>query len=245
MVDAWRPMTQLLTAVCAWALLLVVVVVAGMGSRFPAPASIATTAPPLPAVIAMKTRLGPLTDYLDVGNRPLLMPDRRPGVVLAQGGQAGAADLDVSLTSVLMTPSLQMVILTGNQDGHSLRVRLGDTAAGSNWRLIRLEPRRATFERPSGEVTLDLRVYDGKNANAGQPDGVAAAPVETPTPANNSDAPVAVSMPPSPPSAAPMPIQSPQAATQTQQIEAIRRRIEARRAQMRAAAAANDNADNH
>jgi len=241
-VDAWRPMTKMLAAVCGWAMLLVAVVVAGVGNRFPEPANVTTAVPPMPGMVALKVRLGPLADYLDVGNRPLLMPDRRPGAVIAQGGQAGATDLDVSLTSVLMTPTLQMVILTGNQDGRSLRVRLGDTAAGSNWRLIRLEPRRATFERPSGEVTLDLRVYDGKAANAGQPDAASAAQIEPMEPNNNLDA--TNPEPTQPPSAAPLSNQSPQATPQTQQIEAIRRRIEARRAEMRAAAA-NGNADNH
>jgi general secretion pathway protein N len=237
-------MTQLLAAVCAWALLLLVLVVAGLGNQFPKPVEVTAAAPAMPAVTEMKERLGPLTDYLEIGNRPLLMPDRRPGVVLADGGQGGATDLDVSLTSVLMTPTLQMVILTGNQDGRSLRVRLGDTAEGSNWRLIRLEPRRATFERPSGEVTLELRVFDGRTATAAQP-GTAGAPppqAEGSEPAKPPEAPVAT---PVPPPLAPASLQSPQTATQAQQIEAIRRRIEARRAQMRAAAAANDNADNH
>jgi general secretion pathway protein N len=207
-------------------------VVAGLGNRFPEPAAVAVTAPPMPALVETKARLGPLADYLDVGNRPLLMPDRRPGVVQAGSGPAGGGDLDVSLTSVLMTPTLQMVILTGNQDGISRRVKLGDTAEGSNWRLIRLEPRRATFERPSGEVTLDLRVFDGKGAGVATTD--AGAPPATPAsddraPANAAPA-TASNTPPT--VAVPTP--------QEQQIEAIRRRIEARRAQMRAEAAAGD-----
>ena len=233
-------MTLLLAAVCGWALLLLVLVVAGLGNQFPKPANVTATTPPMPAVTEMKARLGPLTDYREVGNRPLLMPDRRPGVVLADGGQGSATDLDVSLTSVLMTPTLQMVILTDNQDGRSLRVRLGDTAEGSNWRLIRLEPRRATFERPTGEVTLELRVFDGKVAATAQPGGAGVAPSQ----AEGSES-VKPPDTPVPPPLAPAPGQPPQAATQAQQIEAIRRRIEARRAQMRAAAAANDNDDNH
>jgi general secretion pathway protein N len=231
-------MTRLLAALCAWALLLVAMVVAGLGNRFPEPAQLAAAAPPVPALKAMKSRLGPPADYLEVGARPLLMPDRRPGIVTANGGQAGAGDLDVSLTSVLMTPTLQMVILTGNQDGRSLRVRLGDTAEGSNWRLIRLEPRRATFERPTGEVTLELRVFDGKGAGDAAASSASPPKPDTPEPAV-ANAPVNAAPVPAPANAPAAPT------TQEQQIEAIRRRIEARRAQMRAAAGANDNEDNH
>ncbi len=243
MVDVWRPMTWLLAAVCGWALLLVGIIATGLGNRFPEPANVTAPAPPMPVLAEMKVRLGPFADYVDVGNRPLLMPDRRPGVVLAQGGQAGAADLDVSLTSVLMTPTLQMVILTGNQDGRSRRVRLGDTAEGSNWRLIRLEPRRATFERPSGEVTLDLRVFDGKGSSVAPPTAGVSADTSAPPATADSDE---RAPPNAPATVVNNPPAAPTAATsQDQQIEAIRRRIEARRAQMRSAAAAGDGADNH
>ena len=226
MADAWRPLTWLLVAACGWALLLLIAVVAGLGNRFPLPTTTAAPRVVSLALVQTPARLGPLANYLEVGARPLLNADRRPELVAASGAGSGT-DLDVSLTSVLMTPSLQMVILTGNQDGKSRRVRLGEVAEGSNWRLIRLEPRRATFERPSGEITLELRVYDGKATSAvTQVDAGAPNAPAQPEPAPANDSPAVVN--------APTPAAMPPA--QEQQIEAIRRRIEARRAQMRAEA---------
>jgi general secretion pathway protein N len=84
--------------------------------------------------------------------------DRRPAPVLAVDGQAGSADLDVTLTSVLITSRLQLAILTSNKDAMSYRVRVGETVQGSNWRLVQLEPRRAVIEGPSGQRVLELRV---------------------------------------------------------------------------------------
>jgi general secretion pathway protein N len=100
-------------------------------------------------------------------------------------------------------------------------VRVGDAPeAFPNWRLASIAPRSATFAGPEGEKTLELRVYVGA-PSAGGP-GPTPPTVETPGPV-----PTPVPAPPPPPptdaSAAPDP----------EQIEAIRRRIEARREQMR------------
>lgn len=224
MADVWRPLTWLIAAACAWAFLLVLTVAAGLGNHFSAPENSVVPTLSIPALVQSHERLGPLANYLEVASRPLLMPDRRPGAAPAGDGPSGAADMDVSLTSVLMTPTLQMVILTGNQDGRSRRVRLGDTAEGSNWRLIRLEPRRAVFDRPSGEITLELRLYDGKNAGVVPPADANVSGAVNPAPASVVNA--------APVNAAATP--------QDQQVEAIRRRIEERRAQMRAEAAPAD-----
>ena len=224
MADVWRPLTWLIAVACAWAFLLLLAVAAGVGNQFPASENSAVPMLSIPALVQPHERLGPLANYLEVASRPLLMPDRRPGVEPAGNGPSGAADMDVSLTSVLMTPTLQMVILTGNQDGRSRRVRLGDTAEGSNWRLIRLEPRRAVFDRPSGEITLELRLYDGKNAGAVPPPDANVSGAVNPAPASVVNA--------APANAAATP--------QDQQVEAIRRRIEERRAQMHAEAAPAD-----
>jgi general secretion pathway protein N len=160
--------------------------------------------------------------------------------VLAVDGQAGAADLDVTLTSVLMTSKLQLAILTSNTDATSYRVRLGETVQGSNWRLVQLEPRRAVIEGPSGQRVLDLRVFDGKGGEAPTP---LAASTGSGAPRQNdagSNAqPSSGVQPSAPPPTPDVAAQSPTQVSQDQQVEAIRRRIEARRAQMRAEAAAN------
>ncbi len=230
MVDGWRPVTWLLAAACGWALLLLVAVVAGLGNRFAAPAIATAPRVVAPTLVQRPTRLGPFSNYLEVGSRPLLSDDRRPELIAASNGAVGA-DLDVSLTSVLITPTLKMAILTGNQDGRSRRVRLGEVAEGSNWRLVRLEPRRAVFDRPTGELTLELRLFDGKgSAVVPLADAGAASPAGPPEPAPANAPPPDANAPPPTAMATP----------QQQQIEAIRRRIEARRAQMRAEASTSD-----
>lgn len=248
MADTLRPLTLLLAAAGLWALSLLVLALAGLGSRFPAP-NATLAAPALPKITLTRTepRLGAYANYMEVGQRPLLMPDRRPGLTPSDAGQ-GTSDLDVTLTSVVITSHLQVAILTDNKDASSRRVRMGETVAGSNWRLVQLEPRRALLEGPSGQRELLLRVFDGKGGQAPTPsmarvepqsdaDGAAQAVVTaTAAPAQ----PVADAGPRNVTQQAPVgPEQGAAAAlTQEQQVEAIRRRIEARRAQMRAEAAA-------
>jgi len=237
-------MTWLLAAICGWALLLLIAVATGLGNRFPTPTVPAPPALVAPALLEARGRLGSFDDYNEVGARPLLNADRRPSPIAASSDGSGA-DLDVALTSVLLTPTLKLAILTG-KDGTSYRVRLGESVRGSAWTLTQLEPRRAVLAGPSGQRTLDLRVYDGGGA-PGKPPGNS-----EPDPSAQTDNPDSTDVPetsvastnPASSTATPAANPSAQAVTQARQIEAIRRRIEARRAQMRAAAAANDGKDN-
>lgn len=244
MADAFRPLTLLLGVVCLWALLLLILALAGLGGRF-SDAAHGSKAPPIPVVSLTRSqsRLGPMANYLEVGERSLLTADRRPAPLLAVDGQAGTAELDVMLTSVLITPNLQLAILTSNKDATSYRVRMGETMQGSNWRLVRLEPRRAVIEGPTGQRVLDLRVFDGQGGQAPTP---IAASTGSGASGQNGVAQVARPPPGMPPSPQPQQAQQapddaaqPAQVAQDQQIEAIRRRIEARRAQMRAEAAAS------
>jgi general secretion pathway protein N len=248
--DQLRPLTLVLGAIGLWALCLLVMALAGLGSQV-GPPSAAIEAPPLPKVTLTRSqsRLGPFANYAEVGQRPLLNQDRRPSFAPAAG--EGSGDLDVVLTSVLITPTLQMAIFTDNKDASSKKARLGEVVPGSNWRLAVLEPRRAVLEGPSGQRELGLRVFDGKGGQAPTPTNVATQaggddvreanmppppqpqPQPQPQPAPSTTAtaePVRVQPKPDQSATAPM--------TQEQQVEAIRRRIEARRAQMRAEAAA-------
>jgi len=235
--------TLLLASFVLWAGLVLLVTFFGLGARFEPLAVDASLAKPIPVVkIAQnQTPLGPMTDYLEVGTRPLLMLDRRPGVVQAAPGDNSATELDVSLGSVLITPNLKMALFRENQGGASRRVRLGDLIEGTAWRLVQLEPRRAVLEGPTGQRSMDLLVFNGKGgesptaivtpvAQVGQDasamqNAVPVAPPPIPAATNNA--------PPVASTTAPIN----QNMTQEQQIEAIRQRIAARRAQMQADAA--------
>lgn len=248
-VDSAAPRTWLLATLAGWALLLWLLALLGMGS------SIATLedVTPLQPVAQLRTpppeRIGPLVQYSETASRPLFSEDRRPQPFLLQpeGEVAQATGFDFVLTSVLLAPGLQMAIVQPSGGGESVRMKLGeapDDARG--WRLVELHPRSAVFEGPEGRKALDLRTFDGTGGEvptavarpqpqdpAGRPavrDATAGVPtvampppkptVATPTPPK----PVATT----PAGAAPM--------TPEAQMDAIRKRIEARRAQLRAEA---------
>ena len=243
MAESLRPLTLLLGAAALWALCLLVLALAGLGSRFPAPDG-AVAPPPLPKVSLTPTRsrLGPWDSYAEVGTRPLLNERRRPVAVAMEAGATGTDELDVSLSSVLITSRLKVAILTDNKDASvTRRVRLGELVEGSNWRLVSLEPRRAVLEGPTGQRTLELRVFDGQSGAAPTPVAAAATEASATPPARVVPSPAPPTPPPLAQNAQPTATAEkpdPNQMSQEEQVEAIRRRIEARRAQMRAEAEA-------
>ncbi|MEO8162009.1 MAG: hypothetical protein ABI588_11380 [Arenimonas sp.] len=246
MAEAVRPLTLLLGGACLWALCLLILALGGLGTRFPAPAAVAPP-PPLPvfSLTAARSRLGAFDAYAEVGARPLLNEKRKPIAISAIANDANAGELDVTLSSVLITSRLRMAIFTDNKDGSSRRARMDELLDGSNWRLVELAPRSAVLEGPEGRRTLELRVFDGANGEAPTPVVAAGSDAESPSPPPATPAPPArkpeVAQNASPAATVSKP--DPNAMTQEQQVEAIRARIEARRAQMRAeaeAAAANN-----
>ena len=258
MVESLRPLTLLLGGAALWALCLLVLALGGLGTRFPEP-TLDSPLPPLPKVSLTQTRsrLGAWETYAEVGSRPLMNEGRKPTLVTAVAANGGSDELDVTLTSVLITSHLQLAVLTDNKDGSSRRVKLGDVVEGTNWRMVGLEPRQAVMEGPTGQRMLPLRVFDGSSGEAPTALGNANANANANNPGNDQQdqAAQASATPPAPPrSPAPAPVAQnatpaasvsrpdPTQMTQEQQVEAIRQRIEARRAQMRAeadAAAAN------
>jgi general secretion pathway protein N len=243
-VDKFRPATLLLAVLAGWALLLLVLALMGLGGRVPYARDDVRLAPPLPkfTLTRINSRLGAQSDYHEVADRPLMMAERRPVAIAAAADTT--TDFDAVLTSVLITPTLQMAILTDNQGGASRRVRVGENVQGTSWRLVQLNPRQAIFEGPSGQRVMDLRVYAGAAGIPGVPMAVmnatdenaqppAAAAAAPPMPANAQPR---TTNPPTPPiaTASPNAPDPAQPLTQEQQIDAIRKRIEARRAQARA-----------
>jgi general secretion pathway protein N len=237
-LDHARPLTGVLAATCLWALTVLVLAITGLGGRVALLPDDPSDVPALPIVqlAPVKPRLGASGEYVEVGERPLLIADRRPAPVGPVTGE-GTAEIDVALTSVLITPRLQLAILTDNQGGLARRVRVGDTVPGTSWRLVQLEPRRAVLEGPGGQKTLELRVFNGLGAVPAPTIVNEEAPVPAPGQVEATGDPNAAG--PQPVTAMPVPAPAPTPSdnlTQEQQIEAIRRRIEARRAQMRAEA---------
>ena len=219
------PLTWLLAALAAWAMLAWLAALLGMGGRI-APVE-AAAAGPLPVAKAPSAdRLGPLSQDADAASRPLFSVDRRPRAFMATGpegneGQAATQTLDFILTGVLISPQVRLAILQPPAGGDSQRVHEGKSPEGAaGWRLVEVQPRRAIFEGAGGQATLDLRTFGSASnpaipGQAGKRDGdltqVAPPPPPPPPPAGAGDQ------------------------TEQQRIETIRKRIEARRAQLRAA----------
>jgi general secretion pathway protein N len=220
------PLTWLLAAGAGWALLLWIAALLGMGANL-AEAKPATTGTALPQPRPpAPDRIGPLAQYADAAARPLFTQDRRPRSFMATGPEGDAAaqsqSLDFILTGVLISPQVRLAILQPTGGGASQRVRVGNAPEGaSGWRLIDLQPRRALFEGVGGQASLDLRTH-----------GDAGMPAATATRPDAAVPPPPIAMPAgSPPALRATAAEEPQ--DQEARIEAIRKRIEARRAQLR------------
>lgn len=256
-VDSLAPKTWLLAGVAAWALCLWVLAMAGMGGRL---GEVAEDGGPqrLPTTeLPGGERPGPLAQYSEIAERPLFSENRRPQpfTIDGNGQEAPTNPFDYILTSVLMTPRVQLAILRPPGDGAKpVLVKLGEAVeTAPQWTLASLQPRQAVFRGPEGEKAIDLRVFDGvgaivpiRNANntgvpppgppqipppgqPGQPGGI---PIQESVPPPGTLAQGDMAQPQQMPvPAAPM---SGNGDISTQaQLEAIRKRIEARRAQLR------------
>ena len=249
------PRTWLLAALAGWALLAWILALAGMAGRVvPLPDDPALVQPLPQPKAPPAERLGPLSQYAEIGARPLFSEDRRPQAfsLTSDSEDEGQANtFDYVLTSVLITPGLHEAILQPSAGGESIRIKLNEAAdALPAWRLVSLSPRSAVFDGPGGQKNLDLRVYNGTGGEAptavqappapttmtdANEAGVAAAPVPPPAPAR---APAPATVKPTPPATAATPPSNPAAdsaasASAQAQMDAIRKRIEARRAQLR------------
>ncbi len=251
--DLAGPRTWALAALAGWCLAVWILALAGMGGRVePLPADASMT-PPLPRLPDYpQERLAGLSEYNEISARPLFSSDRRPKpfFISGDGGEQTQA-FDFVLSSVMITPGTQLAILQPTAGGESVRVQVGQTLPTmSNWQLVDVQPRSASFIGPEGPRTLELRVFDGSGGQS--PTAMAPpAPVQgtqsLPPSMAGSPAPPAVPVPMVVPSVAAPPggpnevatgaavdtSGQPSEQTTQQQMEAIRQRIEARRAQLR------------
>ena len=267
-LDDAGPRTWLLATVAGWAVFAWLLAVFGMGRHAQALEADPGLLRPLPnARPPAAQRLGPMSQYAVIAQRPLFSQDRQPKAFFLQGDGAGDSQqtaFDYVLTSVLITPNLKMAILQPADGSESVRVKLGEVPESHPaWRLTSLDARSAVFEGPEGRREMALRVFDGQGgqpptavgnapgANRQQPVGVAVPPPAANAaaangnrpggananarPAGNNAAPNRsannTNQTPTPPPAPEPSENTPM--TPEAQMEAIRKRIEQRRAQMR------------
>ncbi|MDH5822357.1 general secretion pathway protein GspN [Luteimonas sp. RD2P54] len=251
--DAAGARTRLLAAIALWAVWVWLLALFGLGGRIAALPEDPSLLQPLPqGGVGGDERLGPLPQYAEIGDRPLFAADRRhrPFFLDPQGeGEEGPGEFDVVLTSVMITPDLQMAIVQPSGGGEPLRIKVGEAAPGAPaWSLTSVGPRSAVFAGPEGERALELRVFDGVGGEPPTPvtrrpddgDGgrrrAPPPPVVLHVPAPSAGQPAAPDAETAVQAAASA-ADPAQAATEeitpAAQAEAIRRRIEARRARLR------------
>lgn len=231
------PTSTWLLAVCAgWALIAIMIALAGLGGRYELHPDAPGLAPALPqlALNRARERLGPPGEYAEVGERSLFSEDRRASAV--QTGQAeGQGPLDVVLSGVIITDQLKLAIVQDAGGKEVSRVRLNQALDNApSYTLVELAPRRAVFAGPQGRTALDLRLFNGQGGEA--PTALAPPPqpaARTVTPRlPTALGPVAAN--PQPGQAVPPTPEGGQVAplTPEQQAELIRQRIQQRREQL-------------
>ena len=156
--------TWLLGGVALWALATWLLGLFGLGGRIerlPHDPSLVQSLPATPR--PGEERLGPLAQYAESGDRPLFTTDRRPQpFVINPVDEEAPAEFEYVLTSVLLTPGLEVAIVQPPGGGEPVRIKAGEAAEGApGWRLLSVAPRSAVFEGPEGQRTLELRVFDG------------------------------------------------------------------------------------
>lgn len=244
--EATSPRTWLLGAVAGWAMLVWVLALFGLSGHIERLADDPSLAQKLPALPAsVPERLGPFGQYSEFSRRPLFSEDRLPkSFTLQPEGEAQQETFNFVLTSVLLSPRVQLAIIQPDGGGDSIRLKVGEAPeAAPSYQLLSLTPRGAVFAGPDGEKTLELRVFDG--AGGETPTAIRATPtagVATPgqasqRPTRNMTVPLNPAVPAKPGSGAatnvPPTVTNPPPPTADSQVEEIRKRIEARRAQLR------------
>lgn len=255
--DSAGAKTWLLGALALWAVCVWVLALFGLGGRVDRLAEDASLLQPLPqAGKPPPGRLGPLPRYSEIGQRPLFSSDRKPQPFFINPGgeEEGQTGFDYVLTSVLIAPDFRMAILQpASGEGESVRLRPGEAPESApGWTLASVDARSAVFDGPEGERKLELRVFDGIG---GQPPTPMSTPQRPGQPATMVQPPSPDDMGIRPPQAGPgsvssaaapedadgdgMPEPAPTDGEETsprpssEQIEAIRKRIEERRRKLR------------
>jgi len=142
-----------LAAVSAGALLLELTWPYGLEAPAPAEESTTEIEPTAHDVVAV----GPLSDYVLVGDRPLFAHDRRPFVFVAEAAPVAPAGprAEFELTAVIITRATQIALLRSNLTPTVQRVTLNQTIDG--WTLTGVAPDSVVLNRGTETVTVPLR----------------------------------------------------------------------------------------
>lgn len=165
-------------------------------------------------------KLPPETQFADTTARPLFNDDRKPTPETPDSPDTPPppqVPLNIALTGIILTPQVNLAMVHDKLKNRDLALKEGMPMEGDQggWTLTKINPRSAIFRETSGEeVEVEL------STAVASPNPVAHAP-GGPAPQRP---PGQVAPPPAQPVAGP---------AQNEQSQALQRRIEERRAQMR------------
>jgi general secretion pathway protein N len=187
-------------------------------------------APPLTGVGRIDTEAVSMpadAEFAEVRQRPIFNEDRKPTPIVKEEAKPDAppVPLNITLTGIILTPSVQLAMVRDNAKGEAVSLRLGMPLPGEQqgWTLSEIRPRSVVFKNPQEESSeVELEVAPGLTV---PPSARAAPPAPPPAPGTppppatpNANAPAPTSVPGAPP---------PDRAAELQ------RRIEERRREMR------------
>lgn len=227
-VQGARLLSLLFAGACGVLLLLALALQFGLGRGYRWDAPDDETAQPVTAdtIDRQPFKLPPASAYDDTLQHPLFNEDRQPTPEFTEPPPPPppAAQLNVALTGVIITPQVHIALLHDNAKNDQMSIREGSPLPGDlgGWTLTRVKPRSAMFKEASGdevEVELSTAVASQKPGAPPRPGGAAPAAPGQPT-----NPPVFGPKPPAPAAAKP---------ADTAQAEQMQRRIEERRKQMR------------
>lgn len=161
----WGIMRWLCAVIFVGLIALLMAATRGLGAWSSAESAPVSTAVPMPSAAAFTNPV--LADPNAIAATSLFSRNRSADVQ-SFGGKAESESnaqgaQDWVLVSMLITPSLTMAVFNGS-DQQAIRVKLGDTVAGSAWRFSQAEPRAAILTGPGGERRLELRIDPGRAA---------------------------------------------------------------------------------
>jgi len=169
----------------------------------------------------------PIEAYQVIIERPVFNQSRRPEAEAGSGTEetivsteVQAANLEVRLTGVVLTPEMKIVTLTPNGGQQALIVREGTALEGEQlgWSVSRIDARHVTLNANDGRsLELDLSVHD-------QP--IAEPPKPEPQPETSQEA-----------------VEGAEEGEPLSRAEEIRQRIQERREQLRLEAEASEDTE--
>lgn len=169
-----RWLTRGLAAVCGALALLAVVQQFGFGRAYGWLSGAGSESQPIDVgtIESEPFKLEPLAEYSETQLRPLFNEDRKPTPITepitGPDPSLPQTPLNVTLTGIIVSPSMRLVTLRDNMTSQSLALREGMPLEGEQggWQVLEIKPRSVVFDGAGlGQQELEL-VVSGRAAGA-------------------------------------------------------------------------------